>query len=192
MGLTLLQAPAVEPVSLDEAKLHLRVDDATDDDLIVALITQARERAERVTGRALVTQLWRQTWDTWPATGILRPRRPPLVSVQAVSYLDADGARQTVDGADYLVTTDTAPGCIQPVWGLAWPACRAEPGSVRVDYTAGYGAAAAVPASIKGWIKLAIGAWYAQREAIITGTIVTDLPAEFFASLLADFAVEHI
>lgn len=192
MGLTLLQAPAEEPVSLAEAKLHLRVDDATDDALIGALITQARERAERVTGRALVTQQWRQTWDTWPAGGILRPRRPPLVSVQSVSYLDDAGARQTVDGADYLITTDTAPGCIQPAWGLAWPACRAVAGSVRVDYTAGHGAAAAVPASIKGWIKLAVGAWYGQREAIITGTIVTDLPAEFFASLLADFAVEHI
>ncbi len=52
-------APAVEPISTSEAKLHLKLDsDTTDDTLIAALITAAREIIENMTGRALINQTW--------------------------------------------------------------------------------------------------------------------------------------
>lgn len=66
----LVTGPSEEPVSLAEAKLHLRVDDNADDALISALIVAARQHAENDTRRALVTQTWRQVWDQFPAPGV--------------------------------------------------------------------------------------------------------------------------
>ena len=66
----LVTAPTEEPVSLAEAKLHLRVDDNADDALIAALITAARQHAENDTRRALVTQTWRLALDQFPVPGV--------------------------------------------------------------------------------------------------------------------------
>lgn len=189
MGLTQLTAATEEPLTLAEVKAHLRVEHNDEDVLIAALIATARDAAESRTGRSLVTQQWRATLDAWPADGIIVLPRPPLASVQDVTYLDSDGARQTVAVADTLVTTDTLVGDVRPAYGKSWPSARQEPGSIRVDYTAGYGLAAAVPQGIKAWMLLAIGTWYAQREAVITGTIVAELPRSFWQSLLDPYIV---
>lgn len=62
----LITAPGHEPVTLDEMKLHLRVDFNSDDTLIEMLIVAARKRAETITRRALVTQTWKQVLDEFP------------------------------------------------------------------------------------------------------------------------------
>ena len=67
MPLNLITPPAVEPVTLADAKAHLKVDTTDDDALITALITAARARAEWHTGRALITQSWTLWLDAWPA-----------------------------------------------------------------------------------------------------------------------------
>jgi uncharacterized phiE125 gp8 family phage protein len=190
MGLTRLTAPAVEPVTLAEAKAHLRVEHSADDTLISALIVAAREAAESRTGRALITQTWRSTHAEWP-DDIALPR-PPLVSVQTVTYLDADGVRQTLAGSSYLVITDSLVGNILPAYGASWPTARAEPGSIRIDYTAGYGNAAAVPQALKVWMLLVIGTWYSQREAIVTGTIVNEIPRGFWEGLLDPYLIHQL
>ena len=58
MALTLITAPTTEPVTLAEARLHLRLDSdfTADDDLIEVLIQSAREAAEQELGVALITQ----------------------------------------------------------------------------------------------------------------------------------------
>ena len=66
-GLTLVTAPASEPVSLAEAKAHLRIEAADDDSLIGALITAARQSAEAHMRRALMSQTWRLSLDRFPA-----------------------------------------------------------------------------------------------------------------------------
>lgn len=190
MGLTRLTAPSEEPVSLAEAKQHLRVDHSADDSLISALIATAREAAETRTGRALVSQTWRSTHAAWPQD-IALPR-PPLVSVQAVTYLDDEGLRQTLAASAYQVITDSLVGSIVPAYGASWPSARNEPGSIRIDYTAGYGSAANVPQALKAWMLLALGTWYAQREAIVTGIIVTELPRAFWDGLLDPYMIHSI
>lgn len=189
MGLTLLTAPTEEPVSLADAKAHLRVDHADEDVLITSLILAARQAAEARTGRCLVTQQWCCTADAWPDNGRVELPNPPLASVEAVSYLDSDGTRQTLDASAYQVIVDTLLGVVQPAYGTSWPSARCVPGSIRVDYTAGYGLAAAVPQPIKAWMLLAIGTWYGQREAIITGTTVSELPRAFWGALLDPYIV---
>ena len=59
MPMQLITPPAAEPVSLAEAKHHLRVDFDEDDALIQALICAARQSAEMLTQRQLVTARWR-------------------------------------------------------------------------------------------------------------------------------------
>src|SRR6185295_19907165 len=65
----LLTGPAVEPVTLAEAKLFLRVEHDDDDDLIAALVAGSRIHVEAQTRRALITQTWRLTRDAWPRSG---------------------------------------------------------------------------------------------------------------------------
>ena len=58
MKATLTVPPAGEPLTLAEAKPHLRVDLNDDDALITALISAAREQVEFLTGQRLITQTW--------------------------------------------------------------------------------------------------------------------------------------
>lgn len=148
-----------------EAKLHCRVDTSDDDMLITALIVAARHMAEQQTGRALVAQSWKQTFDKFPCSAIALDM-PPLVSVQSVKYYDGDGALQTVSASDYTVHTSGIVGLIAPTYGVAWPSTQDRLEAVEVAFTAGYGAAVAVPQAIKQWMLLQIGHWYANREAV--------------------------
>ncbi len=189
--LTQLSQPAAEPLSLTEAKLHLRVDaDLTDDDtLISALIVAARQQAEHRTGRALVSQQWRLGLDQFPDDSLELPK-PKLVSVESITYLDGDGSRQTISAADYEVITDELLGRVVPAYGKTWPtSIRSRPGCVQVSYTCGYGAAADVPQSIKAWMLLAIATWYENREALTAGQPVAELPRCFWEGLLDPYWV---
>lgn len=191
MGLTLLQAPSGEPVTLDEAKAQCRIDaDITAEDaLINALITAARRQAEQITGRALLTQRWRMSMERFPA-GCLKLRFPPLVSVESITYLDADGVRQTLVESDRQLINDELVGRIVPAYGKTWPSCRVVPGSVLVDFTVGYGNASAVPQDIKHWILLTVATLFAQREALVTGTIVAEIPRALWERLLDPYLVD--
>ena len=66
MAVKLITPPALEPISLQEAKAHLRVDFGDDDDYISALITAARDFAEGFTRRAFLTQSWLLALDHFP------------------------------------------------------------------------------------------------------------------------------
>lgn len=191
MGLTLKVAPSVEPVTLAEAKLHCKVDGTDDDTLITALIVSARQQAEHRINRALVTQQWELTLDEFPADSIDLPN-PKLVSVQSVTYLDTSGVRQTLVSTEYQVITDELVGRIVPAYDKVWPDCRVQPGSVAINHTCGYGDVAAVPQSIKAWMLMAISTMYNQREGIITGTIVAEVPRDFFAGLLDPYWVPRL
>src|SRR5690242_14642320 len=77
----LLTPPAVEPLSLAEAKAFLRVEHDDDDDIIAALIAGARIHVEAQTRRALITQSWRLVRDCWPQDGRIEVRPAPLRSL---------------------------------------------------------------------------------------------------------------
>lgn len=157
--------PAVEPVTLVRAKLHLRVDHADEDDLISDLITAARMECEDRLQRTLVNTGWTWPLDAFPANGwLLTLPMPPLVSLGAITYVDPAGATQTLAAELLHIDTLGQPGRILPASG-SWPATADRINAVTVTYTAGYGPAAAdVPAPIRQWMLLAIGDMYATRE----------------------------
>ena len=174
MPATLVSAPAEEPVTVTEAKAHLRVDDTNSDTLITSLIVAAREYAETFTRRALITQTWDWIADGFPGTIVLP--LPRLVSVTSITYIDSDGNSQTLAASTYTVDTDSEPGRIVPAFGKSWPVTRAVFNAVTVRFVAGYGAAAAVPQTIKQAMLLLIGHWYDHREAVAHAQTVVEVP----------------
>ena len=194
MGLELITAPEEYPVTLEEAKLHCAVDtDITELDTHFSdiWIPAATQQAEQRTGRKLITQTWKVTREAFPASAISLPY-PKLQAVNSIKYLDPDGVLQTMDPADYQVVTDELIGFVMPAYGKSWPGTRCYPGAVRIEFVSGFGAATAVPQSIKNWMLMALGTWYSNREGVVTGTIVSDLPRDFFAALLDPYVIPRM
>lgn len=176
MALVLTQAPATEPLTLAEAKLHMRVEVADDDSLITSLITAARQWCEAFQGRAYITQTWQLWLDAWPEGDEIRLPRPPLQSVVTVKYYGADGAEYVMPAADYLVDTKSEPGRLVLGYGKTWPSVTLRPASaIAIEFVAGYGAVSAVPEKVKQAMKLLVAHWYEHREAVLTGSISKEL-----------------
>lgn len=168
MNLTLAAAPGLEPVDLSEALDHLRVSGSDSDSIVEALITAAREHLETVTRRAFVTQEWELRLDAFPSCngGLIELPLPPLQTVEAVLYVDAAGAAQTLDPSLYQVDAYSTPGRLLPAYGTTWPATQNVPNAVTVEFTAGYGDAAAdVPRPLRQALLLLVGELYESREA---------------------------
>lgn len=171
MNLVLVTPPAAEPISLEEAKLHLRVDHEEEDGLISDLIVAAREWCEQAAGRSFVTQTWRLSLSGFPCGAIEIPR-PPLVSVSSVTYTDDAGAEQLLPAEAYYADTSDDPGRLHPAYGSSWPAARCYPNSVQVEYVAGYGDAEDVPRRAAQAVRLLVGHWFANREEHAAGVVV--------------------
>ena len=189
MGLLLTLAPVAEPVTLAEVKAHCRIDTLDDDLLLSALILAARRLAESITGRALVSQSWKLLRDDFPAAAITLPL-PPLQSVASVKYLDTAGVQQTLAPSAYTVHVSGVQGLIAPAYGQCWPATRDQHEAVEISFTAGYGAASAVPQEIKQWLLLAIGSYYTQRESLSPANVAPEtLPRGLWDALLDSYRV---
>lgn len=165
MALKLITAPATEPVTLAEAKAHLRVDDSGSDTLIGVLIQAAREMAEQETGRALLPQTWEKTLDNFPTA--IELTNAPIISITTVKYYDLAGVEQTLASPSYKLDAagDFSKAWLVPAYGYAWPSTLEDINVVKVRYVAGYADAASVPASIKQWMLLQVGHWFENREA---------------------------
>ncbi len=183
MALIKITDATVEPLTLAQAKRHLREDlsDANNDADIQALITQARTDCENRLKSTLIRSTWRLTLDDFPAC-LIRLERSPVISVTSIKYYDAGGVLRTI-AAEAWRTSDHR---IQPV-DLYWPLCQDRIGAVEIEYVAGYGdAAAAVPAPLVAWIKLAITDLYEQRGRSAERPV---LPQAFAEGLLYDYTI---
>lgn len=168
-------APATEPLTLAEAKLHAKVEVSDDDALIAVYIQAAREIVENYTSRALITQVWHGYLDRFPTScdpdgnAMVLPR-PPLVSVGLLEYTPAsNGARvPLVADTDFVVDAIAEPGRVLLAPTKSWPAIGELPNPVHLEFTCGYGAAAAVPAGIKQAIQVLVADMYDNRSPVPT------------------------
>lgn len=263
-GLTLVVPPAGEPLSLAEAKLHLRQDQCEDDSLITGLIIAARERAELVSAKQIVTATWCMTIDRFPWTpswpgryrypgysvrgdagsrgdrgDVIRLPKSPVRQVTSLQYVDTFGNTQTLDPTLYQVDYTRDPARIAPAYGQIYPITRDQMDAISITYVSGLGPATSIvaaiaagtqtvtPASMAGIyagtvmtvdvgvncetvsvasvtgttftatfrkphsagsvvsgipeqmktaMKLLVGHWYANREAVVVGTSAAELP----------------
>lgn len=207
MPLQLVTPPAEEPVSLAEAKQHLRVDGGDDDLLIGSLIIAARQAAETKTGRQLITARWKLVLDAFPGPSLMQSAtgasfslpghaillaKCPVQAVVSIEYMDMNGATQVMPPGDYVLDAACEPARLTPVFGKTWPPTLPQIGSVIVTFDAGYGAGSSVPEGIKSWIKLRVGSLYGHREemAVLTRGRIDSL--SFVDGLLDGYRVSVV
>lgn len=185
MALKIIDLPTLEPITLDEAQQHCKVDPGADDVVLGIYIEAARRVAEGLLSSALISQTWEQTLDAFPALDDIQLGKPPVQAIVSVSYVDAAGDVQVLAPESYVLDADTAPGWLMPAEGFSWPATSSVINAVSIRYVAGFGSTPAdVPANIRAWLLLTIGQLYAQRESIdATGRAVA-LPSRFVDTLL--------
>jgi uncharacterized phiE125 gp8 family phage protein len=184
VNLSLVTGPASEPLTTAEAKLQSRVDSdqTAEDALIDEYVAGARQHFERLTGRQVITATWQVTLDRFPAgrTPIKLPK-PPLLSVVSVTYTDTAGTSQPWDPTEYQVLAPSgpyaAPGLLFPKPLKAYPTTYSGPAAVTVEFTAGYGAATAVPEVVKDALRSIVADLYLNREAQIAGVSIAKNPA---------------
>ena len=192
-SLVVAAGPDTLPVSLAEAKAHLRVVDFTDDDeYIVSLINAATTWCEDYCDRTFADKTYTVAFDDFPALRTELPRPPVRLNATAasatvtISYVDTSGTTQTLTWSQsgtqqFRLDRDHVPALIYPLYLQDWPMVRLDDKSVQITYLAGYGGAANVPMPAKHAIKMLVGHWYATREAV--GSVGQDVPMSVHALL---------
>ena len=173
-------SPTAEPLALEEAKLHLRVESAEDDTLIGTLIAAAREAAETFLGRMIPERQFEILLDRYPET----PYRFPLLPVKSVASIVCvleDGSEVRLTEGTFRLAADDR------LVVDAWPDGAARGyDAVTITITAG---TETVPARWKQAMLLLIGHWYEHRESVNVGNIVNEVPQGFEMLLWPDRVV---
>jgi uncharacterized phiE125 gp8 family phage protein len=180
MILQVVTPPATFPVTLAEAKAQCRIDIDDEDDLIYGFIGAATERVQLAARRTLMTTVYDLFFDAWPSFPI-RLELPPVVSVTGIYNTPEDASEiEWAAANNYAVNTNSEPARIVYRRNATTPSPTLEPvNAVRIRYTAGYGStASAVPDRYRQAIRMLIGHYYENREALLVaqGLSMSELP----------------
>lgn len=162
MNVTPLTA-ATSPVTAAQLRAYLRLNDASEDELLGELTVAAAERFEDDTLRPVLARNYRQFFEAWNLKTILG--RAGVTAVTGVKQLLADGSTANVN---YVADLQTAPNHIRID---AYPAVIFSASGIPIspvgyfEFTAGWANAAAVPRSVLVALKSLAGHWYENREA---------------------------
>ncbi len=189
-SLTRSSQPVVEPVTITDAKAHLRVDTDADNTYIMGLVAAARAWVEEYLDRSLVHTQWTMRLDGFPPNGLdnLELPRPPMataaaVSAVAITYTTETGAVVVFPSHEYRVDRHSTPGAISPLYEQAWPVHRRDDNSVTITWWGGYGEdGRSVPTQIKHAMLLLVAHWYDRRDS--TGSVSKEM--EFGVKSLLD------
>jgi uncharacterized phiE125 gp8 family phage protein len=177
-GHVLVTPPASEPVTANELRAQLaETETGLPDAQADALIAEARELIEQMTGIAFIAQTWKLALDRWPAgqelwwdgvrqmaiSEIYAPNslravdlpRYPLSAIEGVTVYDEAGNAETVNvAATFDVDLFRRPGRLVLKRGATWPVALRAANAIEIEYTAGYGVnASLVPATLKRAVK---------------------------------------
>lgn len=173
---TLKTAPTFEPVSLDALRTHVRASDdgesSSEDALIAACATAARQWVEGYTGRALATQTWQLSMSCLERY-IWLPRAAPLTAtdpITFVKYYDADNAQQTWNSSNYILPAFHEPALIEVLDTATWPSTYLRSDAWQIEYICGY-AEGSCPEALQQAVLLLAGHWYENREDVLVGAL---------------------
>jgi uncharacterized phiE125 gp8 family phage protein len=191
-SLTRATQPVVEPVTLTEAKAHLRVDNDIDNAYVMGLVGSARGWVEEYLDRTLVHTQWTMRLDGFPPNGMdnIELPRPPMataaaVTAVAITYTTESGAVVVFPSNEYRVDRHSTPGGISPLFDQAWPVHRRDENAVVITWWGGYGEdGRSVPMQIRHAILMLVAHWYDRRESVLTGSISKEI--EFGVHSLLD------
>jgi len=177
MILKLYTAPVIEPISIDELRLHLRldaetVDDHEEDSLLTDLITTARVHVENITRRALLSQTWEYCLNDFPDGKSIKLPLGNLQSVTSVKYKNTAGTETTMAVTTEYLTETNGEQCGRVVlpYNVSWPSTTLYPSNpITIRYIAGWTTAALVPGNIRAAVKMICADMYSNREAQVFG-----------------------
>jgi len=184
MAVSRITPPVSRPVSLNDVKLHLRIETNDDDGYIDNLIDAAVVHLELVSGLKLITQTWRQYLDVRPPSGMIRLGVGPVREIIAARYFDANGVAQTINPLNMLVDAISTPARLLISGGL--PVGQSLNG-IEIDIVTGYGdSATEVPDSLRRALLLLVAHNYEFRGAVPVGQMPASEP-HGFRTLIAPF-----
>lgn len=174
-----IAGPEVEPLSLEQARMQLKLDpDLTDEnDLITDHIKGAREQCEDFCQRTFCESTWRYSLDAFPfesyygnQEAIVLPMGP-VIEIVSFGYVDQQGLPQALDPLMYRLATSGPREMVFPApWNTSWPFARC--GSVAIEYRAGYPGAGSppgaenVPARVRQTMRSIITRWFEKRDQV--------------------------
>jgi uncharacterized phiE125 gp8 family phage protein len=178
-SLTRQTAPAVEPVTLSEAKAHLRIDSSDEDTLISTLITAAREWCEEFLDRSLIHQQYVMRFDSFPYE-IELPRPPMATSgtttALTLTYTLGDDSTAVLAATEYRIDRNSTPGVVRQLRQGTWPANLDDQNAITVTWWAGYGASgSSVPAAIRSAMLMLVAHLWRNRE-MTTEAALSEVP----------------
>lgn len=177
-------APTLEPMTLADAKVYLRVDNDAENDLITAMIQSVREKMESLLWRPLLTQSWKLIFDTLNNSSdyaylnyvspIIYVNKCPIQAIDSIQYIDTNGATQTLSPSAYEVDLLSEPARVRII---SMPSIKANTmNAFWIDFTAGYTDATLIPQKITNAMKMLLGHIYEHRETVTIGVNSYELP----------------
>lgn len=189
-------AATTAALTLADAKRHLNVSSTADDTYIGDLVTAATDMLEARCNRCFVTQTRKLTMDSFNDSRYVHtdtrrsqartifPRRSPVKSVSSITYVATSGTTTTISSSDYVVSTGDSPARITEGLGATWPVTYGDANDVVVTYVAGHSTVSTgVPGRVKQAIRMLVGHWYRNREAVLQGTISKEIELSLDALL---------
>lgn len=159
--------PSIEPITIDDARLHCDLDDSYFDGKLRQLIIAARNKVEQDTRLAFITQTRVLTFNDWPGTIDVELPTAPIQSVSSITYTDSNDSVQTLSASNYTVDAAHRPGRIVLNHGESWPSNRGHHNDITVTYIAGHGSATTdVPELAKLAMLLLIRHWFDHGTAV--------------------------
>ncbi|PLW76808.1 head-tail connector protein [Cohaesibacter celericrescens] len=168
--------PSALPLTLIEAKAHCRVDGTDNDDYLTAAIGAAVSYLDGysgILGKCLMPQTWAQEFDRWKDFPLCLG---PVIDLLSISYFDSNGDPQSVDLSTVRIERRVIDTFAALKSVASWPNADFSYGPITVTWRAGHSDAGAVPDAIKQAMKLLVGHWFESREAVVVGTISSELP----------------
>jgi uncharacterized phiE125 gp8 family phage protein len=152
--------PATEPVTLAEAKAHLRVMHNDDDAYISTLIKTARQTIEAQTGLGLISQGWSVFLDDWPEQGVIELPLAPVLDISDIKIYGEDDTPALIDPAHYYEDKVSRPARIILRGSRNWAAPGRVANGIEILLTIGF---TGVPEPLREAVLQLVGHWYETR-----------------------------
>lgn len=170
-----ITAAASNVLTTSEVKSHLKVDTTADDTLIDNLIIAATNSCQEYTNRFFITTEITQYGDNWNDVTELF-KSPIQSSLFNVKYYDTNNLLQTLASSEYNLDNSMQPSRLCEAPDKSWPSLSEKINAIEVNYNVGVDNASDVDNAIKQALLLTIGHWYQNREAVIVGRQVNEMP----------------
>lgn len=165
MPAILMTPPATEPVSLANAKQHLKVETSADDGLINNLIATARQHVEKQIDKVLIEQTWLIYFDNWTDDGELKLQVAPITTINYLRTYSDDDIANTIDPSHYYADLVKNPQKLILRGSRIWLKPGRIANGIEIEATAGYGpTGASVPTPLRSAMLMLIAYWYENRQ----------------------------